>query len=396
MYDLRYMTHFWSRPGRIETLRDGVKAILEHTDSSYSLFADRLIAEWCERVGANPNSFKMSARLVSRFVVMDTNVRSVEHRTAMLMTGAEWGKVLIDKVGRSDSHETHRREIAALVEMGAIFSVGLRDDVDPSGSDPKGAVSAGAEGLQLAIELIVRLMGLSKGDFSLPELKFFEADELATGKSETHFICYRYDAVTPNIVKSFCSIHRPDGNSPVCRYGQYYQTQFGRKRISNGIILAFHGVVAFVGSVDNGEAIEVFVFRKQRFAQKIYDGLMLTISDEGGPVATRLVLVRTKIENDEDAGTGVFSVGEIRDEAGPYLERVRNRIHFTLEDEVLFEGKPISQRDIVSLVARLIQGEEGPILRFSGGDPFNPASSDHYTFNSALGISRADEISRAV
>lgn len=191
-------------------------------------------------------------------------------------------------------------------------------------------------------------MGLSKGDFSLPELKFFEAAELASGNNETHFICYRYDAVTPNIVKSFCSIQRPDRYSPVCRYGQYYQNPDGRKRISRGIILAFHGVVAFVGSVDNGEAIEVFVFRRQRFAQNIYDGLMLTLSDEGGPMASRLVLVRTKFKNDEDAGTGVFSVGEIRDEVGPYLERVRNRIHFTLEDEVLFEGRPISQREIVS------------------------------------------------
>lgn len=115
------MTYFWSKPGRIETLRDGVRAILKHTNNSYSLFADTVIAEWCELVGVSKNSFKMSARTVSRFVEMSTNVRSVEHRTAMLMAGADWGKVLIDKASRSDSHEAHRREIAALVEMSAVF-----------------------------------------------------------------------------------------------------------------------------------------------------------------------------------------------------------------------------------------------------------------------------------
>lgn len=392
MLDPKVSAIFWARSERVQELREGASAILRGLGLNERHLLDEILKPWWEKQPDIATKLRFSHRTLSRFFNEETELRSDLQKSALLLSLGDFIAEENIKHHLAEADEQHRGAIAALSELYALLQIGATGSSTSktAAGSPNSRVDSSI-GIEEIFNLIASLLGLSAVDLSEPAHRFFTPEELNRGEREVHFEGFRFDSVAGKVVKSFFAIKRPDALSPVCHYSQFYKDHYGRKKASRGIILPFHGAYAFVGSVDKGEGIEVVTFRRRRFASEICDGLMLTLDDEGSPVAGRLSLSRTDARNDEEAGTGILEVSDLDEATRKIADRCRNRMRFTLERKVLYEERRLEARDVVTLVQDLLIDEDGKsTLKHDDGSDFNPASTDEYTFNVALTISRPD------
>ncbi len=252
-----------------------------------------------------------------------------------------------------------------------------------------------AEGLDAAIQLVAELMRVSpSGLADLPNRIFRPEDEdVERRRHERHFLCYRYHSAPGYIAKSFLAVIGNSADVPgVCRFVNVFRDQSGVQRMSEGMILPMVHGLYFLGQAGGGDALKIIAMRVFAKAKPFQDGLMISYDDDSGIVCSRIVLVATQVKNSADVGIGVFPEGELAAEIAAFRPRLKNRIHFTLSEDLMFSGKPIDQGEMVAKVSEAFKGEDGKAKLTDGsGKPFNPASSSHYTFNSALKMWSVDE-----
>ncbi|MBN4046445.1 hypothetical protein JYU02_00425 [bacterium AH-315-P15] len=376
---------FWAGVGHIDVLRDGVIALLSHTAKTGSFLAESVVRRWCEHEGLKPSHYMVDARTYTRFVRGETPIRSESKRTVLLLASAEWARQFVNHGSIHIDEPSSLRAVKSLIESAAIYRLSNEDRPPKSPDDPHASQSLGG-----SIDTIIQLMGLATDGLTEPYAQFFEQSAIEDGAPQANFTAYRFDTHSGKVIKSLLAIHKPNGLSPLCRFGHFFRNNFERKRTTRGAVVSFEKTTVFMGSVDHGDSLEAILLRKQRYAQSSYDGLILTIDDEGSPVASRIVLVRTNKSSDEEIGSGIYNLSEIDDLSLDILNRIRNRVHFKLESELRYRGRKKTQGQVLSLIADLLSDGDKHLLVDDRGQPFNPAAEEHYTYNSALGLPRAD------
>lgn len=212
------------------------------------------------------------------------------------------------------------------------------------------------------------------------EKKFFRSEDA----DKVFFITYRFSATPGILQRSFTVIHRPKDDTPLVRFSNFIGEAKSPRR-SGGIAINFDNEVVFLGHTDVGGSIKILSFSNASRPSDRYHGLLMTNDPEDGSLASRFLMVRTDISNHAFAQTGPVAISEIKGVLEKkWIERLRNRIRFELEEPVLdLKNEPVSQKDIVALVGRRLFEGTDPMLKDSKGF-FNPADDLHYTFNSAL------------
>ncbi len=110
----------------------------------------------------------------------------------------------------------------------------------------------------------------------------------------------------------------------------------------------------------------------------------MTPSATGELLAARIALVRAD-SPPEDKELGRKSYNSLKEELAELSEMIANSIDFSLVRQIFLDKKPVSQALMVEEVGKLLRDEHGmPRLTYEDGSEFNPASSQEYTYNSAL------------
>lgn len=193
------------------------------------------------------------------------------------------------------------------------------------------------------------------------------------------------------MIKSFLTVRRPSELLGICEFSHFYNNKSGRKRECRGLIIPFHHVLTFIGNIDQGEAAEIIVFRKQKTPQNNYDGLIITFSDDADPVCGRIILTRSDHFRHSDSGSEVRNIQSFSGKELDLVNRARNRVHFVLEKSVKKKDRNLIQSEIVSEIANLLRVDGDDLFKFDDGTVFNPASDNHYTFNSSIGLPKDNE-----
>lgn len=219
--------------------------------------------------------------------------------------------------------------------------------------------------------------------------KDWDPKHLETPREE-HFLCYRYDTTPGRIAKSFTSVFSPTPDAPLCRFKNFYCDDRKRKRTVEGIIIPTKTTLYFLGTIHNQQALKLMAFPHRNQADDIYNGLLLTHAESH--LAARIVMVRTDITKDADAGIGIHSAADLRKEISPHQRDLKNFINFKADKKFRYRGQVVSQTEMVSIVDKHLKDEHGnPLLTYEDGQSFPPASTDHYTFNSALQLRSPNE-----
>jgi len=198
------------------------------------------------------------------------------------------------------------------------------------------------------------------------------------------YICYRYHSRPGQIVKSALVINAPSSpQTPISTFASTFR-EGGVIRETTGILLPMRKATYLVGEIEGGAGLKAIVVPSLEERKSSYPGLLMSMDEDFKPIVGRCVLIPWEgkpasiFEN-----VGIFSESEIAAEAQPYLEMFRNRLQFTLNDKLYFDGAEIGQREMVARVVELCSKDNK--LRFSkSGRPFNPASTKDYSFNVAL------------
>lgn len=212
------------------------------------------------------------------------------------------------------------------------------------------------------------------------EKKFFRSED----EDKVFFITYRFSATPTILQRSFTVIHRATSELPLVRFSNFIGDAKSPRR-SGGVAINFENEVVFLGHTDLGGSIKVLSFSNARRPSDHYHGLLMTNDPDDGSLASRFLMVRTSISNHAFANTGPVSITDLKEDLDKkWIERLRNKVRFELEEPVLDStGAPVTQKDMVNLVGRRLYDGAEPMLKDSKGF-FNPADDLHYTYNSAL------------
>lgn len=317
-------------------------------------------------------------------------MQSPSHRSGVLLACKEWMESIDDLNSQLRGKPENRAGVAGLRELGQVFLESVRgarkasSDVYDDDDDDENSTSS-------RFKIILHLMGLTENSLQAPLEQFFSNEQLDANIAQSQFICYRFDAFPGQVIKSFMAFVRLGDHSAGLRYAHFLPIEGKATRQTRGTVLAFENTVTLIGSVNLGDGLEGIVFKKDRSAHEIYDGLILTLSLDAEPIVSRMIMVRTDHPNDSAAGAGVYSVEDLDPEEIEILSRARNRLKFDLEREVKLNGRRMKQASIVAEVANFFTDAKGdPTLLFEDDSPFNPADHEDYTFNSALSIAKSD------
>jgi hypothetical protein len=204
-------------------------------------------------------------------------------------------------------------------------------------------------------------------------------------EEEKYFIAYRYGVDVGQIFKSSVSISRKRGTNSPLIYSCLLKDRMGNLRETLGFGLSIHNKLYLIGNLNTGEAIEITAFSEFFPTRNINSGLTMTVSATGQLISSRVVFKKLPKRLD-GSETGRKPLKNIEQEIKDFKDIIANRVEFALEHNLLFDGRKINQGDMVSKVAELLthRDDDRPMFTYENGDPFNPASSKEYTFNSAL------------
>lgn len=217
----------------------------------------------------------------------------------------------------------------------------------------------------------------------LNERLFSSSDARAddTGRRARRYLCYRYHSHAGRVVKSLLEFREPPTTAHLfTEFECNFTHGRNRTRHSSGWVLAMGKAVYLLGEVDRGAGLKVIAVPHLEAGHDSYPGLILAMDEDFSAVTGRCVLV--PLGPDDDPGqTGIL---DERASTDPWLKdlkaQIKNRINFTLDAELFYDGNPIDQDAMVHEVRRLLGGK----FTYADGREFNPAATRHYTFNAAL------------
>jgi len=210
---------------------------------------------------------------------------------------------------------------------------------------------------------------------------FMEADEPAA-----RFMCYRYHSKPGQVVKSFLIIRAPNPAYGISVFSNFvYDSNSNLPRRVEGIVLPMREHIYLLGPSIDGSGLKIILMNRSRPSKRYYS-LLMSMDEDFAPICARFVLVRTKFQDHESAGMGIYDEVALEGEISEFRESMKNVIPFRLLQNVVFDGRELEQSAMVDEVRRLLLGEGGEARMTLGGQPFNPAASSQYPYNAALGI----------
>lgn len=380
------LAELWSTQEKIETLHRGLCSLMDVTGCKYKFIAEDVWKSWCEKTGLTQEHYATSAT-ISRFCRKGSGLTKNIQRTSLLFAICSWGRGAVGDGFHENAHKSRSRDERSILALFDMATIAEQAGLKPA---PQSDGQGGDNKLLQLKEMIGKILRTTPEEFEQPVQQFFSESDRLGNKLNSHFLAYRFGQHPGEVIKSFLVVKRPGGLSGMSEFCHFYDNRTGRKRDCRGVILPFHNVLGFLGSFDQGEAVELIVFRKQNSPQETYDGLIITFSDDMDPVCGRIVLSRTEHIDHRKAGAKIYDVKDFEADELALINRVRNRVRFTLERSINKQNRRLQQSEIVSTVAELLRLEGDELLKFDDGHPFNPASDSHYTFNSALGLPRSD------
>jgi len=267
-------------------------------------------------------------------------------------------------------------------------------------SEPVPEPSLGTEGgsedtLQLFSSLLCQILGIT------PELSSREAEAfvLPPEGAAFHeqdveyrqaFLCYRFASDAGRMAKSYTVVFAPTRQSPIAYFHNYYlDGEDAEPRKAVGAVLPFRNATYFIGRLGNNLGLKVMAFR--RYDDRHRDshvGLTMTFDRKGRVITSRIAMVRCDHADHKSASIGIFGVDhiakELGDKARGLLNRIRNRISFVPEGGIAQNGEVLSVNQMVIEIGKALNNADGTVRFTMGGEAFNPADTDQYTFNQAL------------
>ncbi len=238
-----------------------------------------------------------------------------------------------------------------------------------------------------ALDLLSTLnsLGLTRELFlSVDRVAFSEAEVSTKENTEKHYLAYRFGVEPGRVFKSRLSMSRLAGEHSPVKFVQVLRDRLGNLRTTSGFALSISARLYLIGNVDLGAALEVAAFSNFNPQRPLIGGLILTVSAVGELLASRLAIKRVMQKpNDEEIVRGPYD--EFKTEIDQFRKMLANEIDFSLLEQLFFDGRKISQDAMVEEVAALLRNKDGEArFTYDDGREFNPAASEHYTFNSAL------------
>lgn len=232
----------------------------------------------------------------------------------------------------------------------------------------------------IAIELAMSFLDISMGELKSIERSFFNENHGV----KRHFITYRFTAIAGVVQKSFTVVKKGSPLFPVVTFANFLDFD-GSTRVSRGMVLPFREQVAFVGSSDGGAALKAYAMKRSQNPRKYYSGLLLTTDPLGSHVAARFVMEETDKTNHDEISPFQIQVEHLEEENPKIVADIRNTINFRMEKKLYDINKEqIDQSRMVSIIDSAVHESDRYKMLDEYGKIFNPATSNNYTFNSAL------------
>jgi hypothetical protein len=238
-----------------------------------------------------------------------------------------------------------------------------------------------------AVEMFSIFFGTSERDFE-QAAKFLTGRARCAGLSPSDadrqgFVTYRYSAIPGRVVKTFTVVTPPSERMPYCTFRNFYQHQdIGLSKESIGVVVRLERGLYMLGRINDGEAIKLVVLPNAVQKSRFLNGLVVTTSDSGAPLVSRIVLERTEKKHSDEIGPEVMPFERAMKVLDPRILRwLRNYTEFEMDKTIVStdDNEPISVHRLVELVGRYCSG------KFElNREPFNPADHRHYPFNQAL------------
>jgi hypothetical protein len=358
---------FWSVRGRTETVRALLQMLLgRHGTSS----VERLLEALKQDRGI-PGDELPSPRALRNFLEKGATPRNSRYLGHVL----RWGVETVRRLSLTDI-EAHPSYAAA---------VALSESLDAERRPPNDHPIPSTEGMNL----LRGVLGLEVLDVERWKEALFGRENMQSSeRRERHYHCYRYHSKPGFVVKSFLAVvDSPPNVADLCTFAAFLRVGHGRSvQKSNGLVLPMQKATYFVGQVERNAGLSMTVVPDLDKGMTSYPGLTLATDEDFSPVMARCVLVPTTATNHAEAGSGIATERALESEIAPIRPQLRNRVEFTLNEQLLLDGKAISQNAMVAMVEQLLtNADHKPRLTYaSSGEAFNPAAGVYYTFNAAV------------
>jgi hypothetical protein len=202
---------------------------------------------------------------------------------------------------------------------------------------------------------------------------------------EQRYLAYGYGLKPNSIFKSFVSLSKAGAPDSPVSFQNQTKDRLGRLRLVSGFGLNLGTKLYLLGNIDGGAALEIMAFSHFNASAQLLAGLTMSIGAAAELFVTRIVLKRLKHFPDESE-IGHKPYQSLKAEVSDFEEMLANKLDFDLTSPIMLDGQPITQNRMVEEVARLLKiDERHSRFTYADGTEFNPASSNHYTFNAALG-----------
>jgi hypothetical protein len=233
--------------------------------------------------------------------------------------------------------------------------------------------------INIIANFMMSVMGMDSTDLKSASDMFFVGEQHIK-----RFITFRFSHRVGYIQKSLTVLQNTNKENPFVTFKNFFEVR-GRKRVAQGIAIPFKQQILFVGKIDKTVSAKIMTLKRVDSPQNYYTGLLLTTEPNGLNVASRFAMIETEIHDHTNIGKFEITAKEMSEDFPNIIDDIRNFISFNLEKQIFDStGNPISQQDIVSLIGHAVLTENKLKLIDESGKIFNPASEDHYTFNSAL------------
>lgn len=379
---------FWVRAGRRKSLRDMYKHLNDKSGADLNSLLDVGFEHAKIFEGHRPSTSSLTFWLNNE--VDEPGFRQHERNSAVLLAieALYQRENLSIPKAYSELLSTHAADLAEQLKD-------LRETSTDTEVEQEAPVEVPDEtDIEAFIRLLSQFLGISPTDSSREAGVYVpmsgeEPFHLQDTEYQQAFLCYRFSSEAGKVAKSFTVVMTPSTTSPFCYFHNYFKDEdYTEPRQVVGAVLPLAQATYFVGRVGEDQGLKVIAFRKSdgRLRER-HLGLVMTFDGNSEIVVSRFLMVPTEIPHHKDADIGLRTVDQLKHEVQDgeaVLDAIRNRVEFVPEAQIQLDGGVLTVDQMVLEIANALQSETGAPRFTMGGEAFNPADGESYTYNSAL------------
>ncbi len=389
---------FWKDEGAAQALKSGIRAIIEHNLNGDLKEEDAAEAtrqwiygnqshlrpdkkRWLEYASAT-GTLRLNPRLrLSTLLVLCAERLKIHPKLESLCQEPR----IVDFLQLADRHHQRFGERqAGIVDL----------DVD----DRTASSFVPTSEADITLAFLTKILGASPKQLSSAAKTFFpDWSEPGDEPRIAHFVSYRFEAKPIGVFRTAITISSPTKSRPYLEFAGSMLHQDGPTD-SRGIVVPMARATYLIGRLAHGDGLQIFQIPLpwfQQEAQELDDyvpGLVLSFDDGQVAIAARGILVPVNSAKEAQKRRGRADFSTALKELGPLrIEALRNRIDFDEEGNITRAGEPVDRAQIRELTQDALLAHlpaAGLKLKRHGVDSsvedFNPAASEHYSFNGAL------------